>query len=688
MKETNTEYFASVPVEDLAEEMTKKITSFRKNIKGSGLAGLWAKKLSNYYGKSFNGNASSAVTQGGSEGELSLIKVNDLHNLLSYQLVIVTSERAAGMARAINSDTASLRSAKIGTALSEYYLSQANFEATFVQATETALLCDEAFTEIGWDMDEGDPIEVDEEGKPIMSGDLFLRMYPSWLVARDFSANCNQQTWYILSRKVNKFDRAATYPKFRDEILSCKTTEDDLDSLDLIRIDDDSDMIYEHTLIHDRTPSMPEGRLATMINGTIVFDNEGGLPYKDFPVDRITPAPVIDGPTGYSPSNDVLAMEEVTDALHSAITTNEVNFATQSIVGPEGANLNVSDLAKGLRYFELPATLVDKLRPLQMTATSQSTFSYLDRLGSKKDQMLGINSIIKGQPEGQLSGASGSAMALLQAQAISFNSGTQRSYFRLLSSVMTKGIGVLAKFADSERVVQITGKTKAPGLKSFKYTGKDLSAISSLVFEVTNPISQTVGGRLQMAQDLIKAEQITSPKQYINVVQTGNLEVLTDDDESKEMLIVEENELLAEGKPIEVVSTENHQDHIKSHMSVLSSPQAKADANIVNQTLGHIQKHLDTWQQLSQSNPALLLATGQQPLPPPPPPPMPPGIPGPGGPPQGPQGPGAPQGGANPAKVVGNGQNPVMSPQMQPNQPKLPTNPATHQQAQVPGVPA
>src|SRR4051812_13971368 len=117
----STEYFASIEdPEKLAPAMTEKIRVFRNYITERGLVSLWRKKVQNYYGISANGNTSQGITSGGSEGELNLIKVNDLHNLVQNQLVMVTSQRPAGVARSVNSDTSSLKSSRIGTAIAEY----------------------------------------------------------------------------------------------------------------------------------------------------------------------------------------------------------------------------------------------------------------------------------------------------------------------------------------------------------------------------------------------------------------------------------------------------------------------------------------------------------------------------------------------------------------------------------------
>jgi hypothetical protein len=661
------EYFATLtnPIE-LADQMTQKVTEWRSFCRSKGLIDLWKRKLTNYYGISGNGNSSQQVIQGGAEGELQLIKVNDMQSLLQEQLVLVTSQRPAGQAKAVNTDSASLRSSRIGTALSEYYMANVGWEAKFVQATETALVCDEAFTEIFWDKKAGDPIAIDPtNNQPEMSGDATLRIHAPWNVARDPGAPTAQQHWFIVSYLANRFDLAAAYPKFAREILDA--AGDNLPELPMCKIPSGSDMIYVHQLIHDRTAAVPMGRYSLMVGDQIVLDTE--LPYKDFPIERITPKEVIDGPTGYTQANDIMGLEQITDALHSVITTNNVTFGCQNIVVPIGSGLNIPDFGKGLRVFEVQADMVDKITPLQMTRTAPETFSYIDKLESKKQQQTGSASGVLAAQATQ--GASGAAMALVDAKSIQYNSGLQRSYYRLLSSMMTKLIGVLRTYADTPRVARIVGKQKQAGLKEFKYTGQDLNSISSIVYELVNPISQTQGGRLTMGQDLIKSGLIKSPKQYISVVTTGNLETLTQDDEADQLLILEENELLTEGKPIKAILTEMHPDHIKSHMSVLSSAKAKEDPALVQNTLAHILDHIQVWTQASMEFPGLLAALNIPPIP------LGPQAMGPG--------PGMPPGAPPEAGGMVGGGDPSMGAEM-PEPAGLPTNPSTGETAEVPGA--
>lgn len=695
-------YFASVedPTE-LAAGMQEKIREWRGWCANRGLIDLWKRKLSNYYGISAGGNTSQRISRGGSEGELSMMKVNDLHNLIQNQLVLVTGQRPAGVAKAINSDTKSQKAAKIGTAVAEYYMSSHGFEGKFVNAALISLLCDESFVELGWDKSAGDPIMMNAEtGQPEMSGDATMNVHSPWNVSRDPGMPVEIAQWHIITFPLNRFDAAANYPRFKDEILMVGDDNLGMDG-ELDYIPESSDAIKGHLLVHDRTAAVPSGRYSLMIGDTVVFDTE--LPFPDYPVQRMSSEDVINSCTGYSAANDVMALEEATDALVSVVLTNQVTFGGQCLVAPEGINLNHTELAKGVRLFKLPPDQVNSLKSLDLLHTPPEIFNFIGLLGNKKEQQLGINSVVRGQPEGQLSGASGSALALIQAQAISFNSGTQRSYFTLMSDSMTSLISILRVYADTPRIARIVGKAKASGLKEFRWTGNDLQAVSSIVYEMTNAVSQTLGGRLTMAQDLLKTPgMIKSPKQYINVVSTGNLDVLTEDDEADALNILEENEWLTEGKPVKAVITQIHADHIKSHTSQISLEMAVGDPATLNRILAHIQDHITLWQQASESNPGILMATGQPPL-------LPAGGPSTGGPQAGgpvhplaappPQlappgahpGPAGPQ--INPGNgkghmqaLVGGGNAPVLQKASQIHQPNLPMVAGTQNRAVVPGV--
>lgn len=701
------EYFATLQGEEYLDALKDKINVYRDYCATSGLAARWSVSLGAFYGISEDGKNSWRITPGGEFGELVQDKVNDYASLLRHQLVLAVQERPAGIAKAVNTDVKTLRNAQIGSQLVEYYLSDPShqFEKDYVQALELALSTAEAFVIQDWNTSLGQPITADLENNPnneeIKSGDLEQDVCSTWNAARDIGAPDAELPWYIFAKRVNKFDLAAKFPAYKDEIL-LKSNSPSISGIRkpvmFANVSDNTDFIEIHKLIHLPTPACQEGRYTLFIQDQILLDNAYPYPAKNF--HRVADRELIGTPFGHTSNYDLLSLEQVTDTLHSIILNNQSTFGVSTIVGPKGGGIAHQELAKGLRYIELDPAFVDKIRPLNLTSTPREVFEYLTVLGAKKGELSGINSILRGDPQGSLKGASGSAMALLQSQAITFNSGIQKSFYRLLSSAGTGIVEILRKFSDEPRIIRIVGKSNAEAIKEFKVDKDTLESISTVVFEPVNPVLQTAAGKAQLAETLIEKGLITSPKKYIEVLTTGNINVLLDDDVSAEQAILEENEQLMEGKMVEAVVTENHEDHIKGHTSLISKPNAKADKTLVQNVLMHTQKHIDLWNQASQTNPSLLMATGQKVLPPPPPPPGIPGAPppppapgqasppGPQGPPGGPGGPPKPPphppGAAAHASPIPPPPGPTVGqPPRPPNLPSPPINPATGEHAPV-----
>lgn len=619
-------YFASEEYysDAFLNSLLDKVQTYRTYCSQSGKVGKWFRSLRNYYGISSDGTKSSNITtRSGDSGQLLMGKVADYRNLIQHQLILITQQRPAGEAKAINSDPASLHQARIASSLVEYYLSQAGWEGKFVRGEELAQVCDEAFYVLDWDATAGEPVrpKVDEFGQPtdemVMTGDAVMKVIPPWYMARDiYMDSPDSMKWGIFSYRVNKFDLAEKYPNKRDEILNSVDGRKITDFIFNMYRDNDTDMVTVYCLCHDKTPACKEGRYTLFIPDALLLD--GPFPFMEFNIYRNSQNDTIGTSFGYTNNNDLLQLEECTDAIHSSIITNQVAFGAQAVIAPKGSGLQYSQLGKGLAFFEVDAQNVDKIKPLQLTKTAPELFNYLEWLSRKKETLAGINSVVRGDPEGALRSNSGSALALVQAQSLQFNSGAQRAYYHALSKVNTGLIKMLRLFADSERVIQVTGKVQAQYLQEFKYTKDDLTSISSVVFHMVDPISKTPGGAMAFADNLLEKGMIKNPRQYITVARTGSLDAFTEDDEADETNIKAENENLREGKPVQVVICENHAEHIQGHMSVIASPESKMNVPLVEATLAHIQEHTDMWQQLSMSNPALLIATKQEVLPVPP----------------------------------------------------------------------
>jgi carbon monoxide dehydrogenase subunit G len=341
----------------------------------------------------------------------------------------------------------------------------------------------------------------------------------------------------------------------------------------------------------------------------------------------LAPAEQKGTPFGYSPSFDLLCIQEAIDILYSTVVTNQSSFGVQNVLLPNGSNISVSQLVDGLNALFYDPKF-PKPEALNLTNTPAEIFNMIDKLERVMETLSGINSVTRGDPEASLK--SGAALALVQSMAIQFNSGLQKAYARQVENIGTAVVKILAKFPKTKRIVEIAGKANRTYLKEF--SAADLAGISRVTVDLGNPLSRTTAGKVQMAEDLLSNKLIETGDQYIQVLTTGTLEPLIEGKQAELMLIASENDMMSEGKKPVVAVTDDHALHIREHKVVLASPEARENPGAVTALTEHETEHIRMLEQLSVKNPNLLIALGQTPVQPPAPQLPPPGAPPAGGP--------------------------------------------------------
>ena len=88
----------------------------------------------------------------------------------------------------------------------------------------------------------------------------------------------------------------------------------------------------------------------------------------------------------------------------------------------------------------------------------------------------------------------------------------------------------LNDFAQYPRIANIVGESKRSYVREF--IGEDLSDISRVIVDVANPLTKTIAGRVQMADNLLQYKQIT-PDQYFAIINSGKLEAGIEEKESR-----------------------------------------------------------------------------------------------------------------------------------------------------------
>lgn len=601
------EYWAATPDElELASEMVCKIEDYDNFCTMSGKLSLWRRSYEFYHRSAVR---AGRINKAGNSGELSLININQYRNLLRHLLVMTMEQRPAFNTMATNSDTKSLEQAILGNCLLDYYLREKRLERFLRKAVEYALVFDEGFVYVSWDATSGEEYGVNPEtGAKIFAGDIkYSTFYPGDVI-RDFSRNTPEDPpWYILRGWANKYDLIADYPEMKEKILAVPCGDNARRTRISQLMNTESDEIPMYTLMHKASPSLPNGRLTVILSSDVVlFD--GPLPYRGIPVYRVSGGEQLGTSFGYTVGYDLLPIQEMLDNLYSVAATNQNSFGVSNVAVPKGAGINVSSLGGGLNFIEYDPKFPEP-KALNLTNTPPEIFQFMQILESIGETISGVSSVTRGNPEASLK--SGAALALVQSMSIQFSADLQLSYTQLVEDCGTGTINLLRDFAKVPRIAAIVGKNNRSYLKSF--TGDDLSEVQRVTVDQANPLTRTLAGKVNLAQDLMQNGLVESADQYITLLTTGRFEPVIEGKQKEQMLIREENEELAAGNKVQAIVTDKHMLHILEHASVTASVSARKDPRILEATLTHIQEHIEMMQnpQVAQ----LMAILHQEPLP-------------------------------------------------------------------------
>lgn len=608
MSNRNDEYFAAKEAEDTARIVLSKAHKWFHTLDVNGYLDKLKEAWSAYHGAYYTDVGSGhRITFSGEQGEMTNLPVNHYRNICRHILTMVTANRPAMQSRATNTDYKSLVQTKLADGLLDYYMREKRLEDYLHRAIEYAIVFGSGYLKMEWNATTGEMYDYNEETEtPIYEGDVkFSNLSPFDVVFDSTKEDASQHDWVLCRSFKNRFDLAAKYPEQADDILRMET-KDQKERYDFNgAFYDETDDIAVYEFYHKRTESMPEGRYVLFVDSDVVL-MDAPMPYRELPVYRVSPADILGTPYGYSDTFDVLPIQDAINSLYSAVLTNQNAFAVQSILSPRGADISAEQVSSGMNFIEYNHT-VGKPEALQLTSTAPETFEFLSMLERTAETISGVNSVSRGNPESSLK--SGNALALVQSMALQFVSGLQQSYVKMIEDVGTGLVNILKDFAAVPRVAMIVGKSNRTYMKEF--TGDDLSSVNRVIVDVGNPLAKTTAGRVQMAEQMLQMGLITSPEQYIGVINHGKIDTLTDGVEKQLLLTKAENEKLISGEKPTAVFTEAHSLHIREHRDVLSDPDLKNDPELVMRVQAHIQEHINL---LRTTDPATLQMLGEQPL--------------------------------------------------------------------------
>ena len=619
-------YWAVYPVPDIAPAISERVREHFDALSSTGMGQIYEIAHREFYSLTDGGiHRASRIIESGDQGELLQMASNHLRSIGLSILSQTTADRPAYVPKAINGTAQALAQIPTARRLLEYYHTKKGLENALTGAALRALVYGQGFIWIMWD-------QMAAKGE----GDIFYKPLSPLEVVRDPERPPGEHDWFIIIVRRNKWDVAAQYgtgESSESQELYERIIELEDDPMDTrhkrSKLHDNkrTETINEYHFIHAPTPAVPAGRYVITCGEDIVLF-EGGLPFDELPVYEMCPEEFLEaGSVGYSILWELVGLQKAFDSLNSTALTNFDAFGTNDLVLEQGTQIGVEEVHSGLNIIRHPPGT----RPpqvLEKFAISDGVFKLRDAWLADMQLISGANSTVRGNPDPNLK--SGTALALVAAQATQFNSRFQGAFVKLAEKTATGTLKMIRSFMQIPRLGMISGMYDVDGLEAFK--ADDIDQIDRAEVESGPPILRTVGGKFDVATQLLERGLIDDINQYFQVLETGRLEPVVDPKRRGALRCQQENEMLMKappviptgdfdpltGMPLETVEgvraivTENPAYHIKHHAAVLDSQEARENPQVQAAVIAHIMEHLRIW----RSAPPDLLQLLGYPLPP------------------------------------------------------------------------
>jgi len=614
------EYFGRLPTLECVEVCQQLIDGYYTEASRSGRTTLYRTSYYDFFEGYF---AQGQLYRKGAQGEQTGITINNFHNFVKHRVTMTCQQKLSYEPQAVDGSHAAMEQIRLAKGMLNLYSerSDIDLDGCFRQATQFCQMFMESYVAVLWDESKGKPVALDMENgdKLVPEGDVSIKVYDPLSVVRDvYRSDSKSDEWLILKEEYNKVNLAVQYPQYEKEIMS--------DTLDALYKDRQifpcfsplSDIIWVWTLFHKKTPAMPKGRMLKFINDQFALE-DSQLPEEycgQIPVHRMAAEDLAGSPWGYSDTMDALPICNAISKLHSTVLSNNVTFGLQKILVPNDGNITEAQLGMGLISIGWDASKGPNFKPeaLQLTETAKETYDYINVLTQTVGTLMGVNEVARGNPDLILKGpANAEAMTLMSTQAIQFNSDLSKAYQHLAENVGTAIIKMLAKRSVVPRQGRMLGMSGKPYSKDF--IGSDLSMIDKVSVKTGNPLTQTTAGKAQIARALLDAGFIKNRQDYLQVLETGNLEPMLESYDMEIALVKDENDAMGHGPIPDAVVFDDHVVHIPEHKVLLASVEARKNPQVIMAVTKHIQSHLDFLAGNAQHGPMnpILATIGNQP---------------------------------------------------------------------------
>lgn len=583
----DTQYFATLPPEQIGAALIARRQRFERYLKESGLYELFRRAHRNYHSQGEDGFTSFKVGLKGEKRKFVALRMDHFRSIVRRWVGLARSQRVAFTPISKFRGYDANRQVKMARSAIDHWMEHAHLEEELDSSVEFASYLGAAHLETLWDdsagevsvppLDSGPPIPVlatpgdgpmgsaidsqqdlappavsgGSSGGAIMTGSLECHTYTPLDVILDPMLRSPRTDWLITRRLVNKFDLIARFANspdaqvLADKIFRCGREQLEV-TLDIQMIGDrggyQTERVWLYQFWHEKTPACPRGLQVTFLNGDVVLAYDA-LKYRRVPVQRLAPAGVKDSPWGMTEAWTILAPQEAIDTIGNIMVTNMKSFGAGSVLSPKGSGVQATDIAQGLKLLEYNPINGLKPEPLRLPETSPTLPAHRKEIITEMGTIMGVTGVNRGEAQASLE--SGSALALMAAQGSEAAAPFGMSIARFNEGVAFNVVAVMNDFLKGDLRIAIMGEGAAQ-MKTI--TGKDVDSIIRVNVKQVPPLMKSAAGRFDFAKFLAERfPEKVSPSQMFKVMEDGEWEEITDAPAAEEANIGRENELLAEG---------------------------------------------------------------------------------------------------------------------------------------------
>lgn len=604
---TSDEYFAAAPTENLVDQCESwfaqwGIRTYGTSLFGSSFAMYW-RNVYAFFSPTLNAQDwSTSLSYLGEQGELVRMVVPNAKVLAQQFATLITKPRIHYEAVTDANSARPLEDAKLARALLNVTSQNFSFDDLNYEMAESTYVKGEVFLSCTWRKDMGK--ETGLSGDQIQySGDNFVEMHDKHDVVYDWCVtNEKSRDWYLLRRAVNRYNLAEIYPEHRDAILAASSVMMERQAMPQWfgwQTFPSNDLIYLREFYHRPTAALPRGRMCYYLPGGEWLEDKEN-PYQELPVWPVRFQKFNQTSLGYAPFSDLLPAQEVMDAVISSIATNQAAHGVQAVIVPKRAAITVQQI-QGMNYIEYETDDAGrplKPEPLNLTNTPAELFTFVENLRGYQSDLSSINATLRGQPPPNVT--SGAMAATLSANSLELMSNAQKVIKGAFEWLGNRTIRNYKAFGLEPQVIEIVGEGNIGYAKEF-VGNRDLVNIRRVQARLDNPLLSSTAGRLSLAQEmmpLLQSGDMKMAAKFAQIVNGAPLDVLFDEDFSLQQAVDMEIEAFLEGKPIIPAVTDYAPAYIQAYKKLLSSPQVRAQSEMLLQILNIINARIFNWQNL------------------------------------------------------------------------------------------